>query len=82
MQRRTHLHLAALAGCLALAAWGSRAALANTSPNTTAIPGWTTQDFLGRTPLEQLKAALSIVGLVSLLMFAFRWSRSEPKSEK
>ena len=45
MQRGKHIHFVALAGCLALAAWGSRAALANETPNTTAIPGWTTQDF-------------------------------------
>jgi serine protease Do len=42
--------------------------------------GWTTQDFLGRTPIEQGKAALSLVGIVSLLMFVLRFGR-EPKTE-
>jgi hypothetical protein len=40
--------------------------------------GWTAQDFLGRTPIEQGKAALSIVGLVSLLMFVLRFGREQP----
>jgi len=40
------------------------------------------QDLIGRTPVEQGKAALSVVGLLALVMFAFRLSRSEPKPDE
>jgi len=39
------------------------------------------QDLIGRTPIEQAKAALSVVGLIALLMVAFRLGRSEPKND-
>lgn len=47
----------------------------------TASSGWTAQDFLGRTPIEQGKAALSIVGLFSLLMFVLRFGKESKKDE-
>lgn len=47
----------------------------------TASLNWTAQDFLGRTPIEQGKAALSIVGLFSLLMFVLRYGKDNKKDE-
>jgi hypothetical protein len=41
-----------------------------------ASSGWTSQDFIGRTPLEQGKAALAIIGLIALVMFVFRLTSS------
>jgi hypothetical protein len=52
----------------------------NAAPSTAAgaSPGeLTVQDFLGRTPIEQGKAALSIVGLVALLIFVMRMGRDQ-----
>jgi hypothetical protein len=46
-----------------------------------ASTGLTVQTFLGQTPIEQAKAALSIVGLGALLMLALRWGK-ERKSEE
>jgi hypothetical protein len=51
------------------------------TPGTAESTGGWTQDFVGRTPIEQGKAALSIVGLFSLLMFAMRFGK-ERKSEE
>lgn len=39
------------------------------------------QDFIGRTPIEQGKAALSIVGLFALLSFALRIGRETKQDE-
>lgn len=41
----------------------------------------TIQDFLGRTPIEQAKAALSIVGLLSLFLFVARFGRERKQEE-
>jgi hypothetical protein len=43
--------------------------------------GLTMQTFIGQTPIEQAKAALSVVGLCSLLMLALRWGK-ESKPEQ
>jgi hypothetical protein len=45
------------------------------------VSGITLQDFLGRTPIEQGKAALSIVGLFALLSFALRFGREQKQEE-
>jgi S1-C subfamily serine protease len=43
--------------------------------------GFSVQDFLGRTPIEQGKAALSIVGLLALLKLAVRMGRETKQEE-
>lgn len=43
--------------------------------------GFSAQDFLGRTPIEQGKAALSIVGLLALLKLAVRMGRDAKQEE-
>ena len=45
------------------------------------LAGLTLQDFLGRTPIEQGKAALSIVGLFALLTFVLRMGRETKQEE-
>lgn len=45
-------------------------------------PGLTLQDFLGRTPIEQGKAALSIVGLIALLTFVMRFGREQKQEDQ
>jgi S1-C subfamily serine protease len=45
-------------------------------------PGLTLQDFLGRTPIEQGKAALSVVGLFALLTFVMRFGREQKQEEQ
>jgi S1-C subfamily serine protease len=45
------------------------------------ISGLTLQDFIGRTPIEQGKAALSIVGLFALLTFVMRMGRETKQEE-
>ena len=45
------------------------------------LSGLTLQDFLGRTPIEQGKAALSIVGLFALLTLVMRMGREQKQEE-
>jgi hypothetical protein len=53
-------------------------------PSTGSTPSTATdslgQMLLGNTPIEQAKAALSLVGLCTLVTLAFRWGRAAPKS--
>jgi len=45
------------------------------------MSGLSLQDFIGRTPIEQGKAALSIVGLFALLTFVMRFGREQKQEE-
>jgi hypothetical protein len=40
------------------------------------------QELIGRSPIEQAKSALSIVGLLALIVVVFRFGRSEQKAEE
>jgi S1-C subfamily serine protease len=54
---------------------------ASSGGSAAASSGLTLQDFLGRTPIEQGKAALSIVGLFALLTFVMRFGREQKQEE-